>query len=315
MVRAQQCEPAGSSTGLKATRPLERPLIPQDLSGRIQESMNQNLLELESHFSFGENWAQYAEKIDERRIEEAEKSLIRLVGRESIAGRTFLDIGCGSGLFSLAAVRLGCRRLLAVDLDPNSVQTTRKTLERYAPSDANWDCQRLSVFDLEPSKMGTFDIVYSWGVLHHTGDMYKAITKAAAMVDTRGTLALALYGKTPFCGMWRIEKKIYSRSPRFVQRAIEIVYRAVVSARLALKGESLKKREETYFQQRGMDMYHDTRDWLGGYPYESISPHEAMTYMQKLGFEPIRSFVCPSIGLLGAGCDEYSFTKSGPQKL
>jgi predicted RNA methylase len=276
--------------------------------------MAENLLEVESHFSFGENWAQYAEKIDERRIEEAEKSLIRLVGRGSIQGRTFLDIGCGSGLFSLAALRLGCKRLLAVDLDPNSVQTTRKTLERYAPAGANWDCQRMSVFDLDPAKVGTFDIVYSWGVLHHTGAMYKAIEKASAMVKPQGMLTLALYGKTPFCGLWRIEKRIYSRSPKWVQRAIEKVYSAVVAARLALKGERLKKRRETYFQQRGMDMYHDTRDWLGGYPYESISPQEAMTFMHKLGFEPIRSFVCPSIGLLGSGCDEYSFTKLVPQK-
>jgi 2-polyprenyl-6-hydroxyphenyl methylase/3-demethylubiquinone-9 3-methyltransferase len=276
--------------------------------------MTENLLEFESHFSFGENWAQYAEKIDERRIEEAQKSLIRLVGLESIAGRTFLDIGCGSGLFSLAAVRLGCQRLLAVDLDPNSVQTTRKTLERYAPAGSNWDCQRLSVFDLDPREVGTFDIVYSWGVLHHTGAMYKAIGKASTVVKPQGILALALYGKTPFCGLWRIEKRIYSRSPKWVQKAIEQVYYVAVGARLALKGESLKKRRETYFQQRGMDMYHDTRDWLGGYPYESISPQEAMTFMRKLGFEPIRSFVTPCIGLLGAGCDEYSFTKSAAQR-
>ncbi len=68
------------------------------------------LLELDSHFSFGENWSHYAEKIDEARIEEAEKSLIRLVGRENIEGKTFLDIGCGSGLFSLAAVRFGAKK-------------------------------------------------------------------------------------------------------------------------------------------------------------------------------------------------------------
>jgi predicted RNA methylase len=276
--------------------------------------MNQNLLELESHFSFGENWAQYAEKIDESRIEEAERSLIRLVGREAIEGRTFLDIGCGSGLFSLAAVRLGCRRLLAVDLDPNSVLTTRKTLERYAPAGATWDCQQISVFDLDPSKVGTFDVVYSWGVLHHTGAMYKAIAKASTVVAPQGMIALALYGKTPFCGLWKIEKRIYSRSPKWVQRAIESVYHVLVGARLALKGESLKKRRETYFQQRGMDMYYDTRDWLGGYPYESISPREAMSTMHELGFEPIRSFVSPCIGLLGAGCDEYSFVKSLPKE-
>ena len=91
------------------------------------EIVSQNLLELERHFSFGENWAEYAQKIDEKRIEEAEKSIVRLVGKEAIEGRTFLDIGCGSGLFSLAAMRLGARQHLAVDLDPQSVETTGMT--------------------------------------------------------------------------------------------------------------------------------------------------------------------------------------------
>jgi predicted RNA methylase len=274
--------------------------------------MSQDLLELESHFSFGENWAQYAEKIDQRRIDEAEKSVTRLVGREAIKGRTFLDIGCGSGLFSLAAVRLGCRRLLAVDIDPNSVATTQRTLSRHAPG-ANWECRQISVFDLDPTKLGTFDVVYSWGVLHHTGAMRKAIAKASTMVAPDGMLTLALYAKTPFCGLWRIEKRIYAHSPKWVQTTIEKAYLGVVSARLAMKGESLQQRRESYFQKRGMDMYHDTRDWLGGYPYESISAPDAMKYMHDLGFEPVRSFMDPAgIGLLGTGCDEYSFARTKP---
>ena len=272
--------------------------------------MTQDLLELETHFSFGENWSQYAQKIDEARIEEAEKSLIRLVGREAIEGKTFLDIGCGSGLFSLAAVRLGCRKLLAVDLDPKSVETTRKTLSQHAAG-GNWDVQNISVFSLDPAKLGVFDVVYSWGVLHHTGAMYPAISKASTMVGPGGMLTLALYGKTPFCGMWRVEKKIYSKSPKWIQKIIESVYMTIVRARLALKGESLKQRRESYFKQRGMDMYFDTRDWLGGYPYESISPEEAKTFMKGLGFDQIRSFVEPCIGVLGAGCDEYSFVRTG----
>ena len=275
--------------------------------------MTQDLLELQTHFSFGENWSQYAEKIDEARIEEAEKSLLRLVGREAIEGKTFLDIGCGSGLFSLAATRLGCSKLMAVDLDPKSVETTRKTLTLHAAR-GNWECRNISVFDLDPAVLGAFDVVYSWGVLHHTGSMYKAITQASEMVAPQGMLTLALYGKTPFCGMWRVEKRIYSRSPKWLQKVIETVYVEVVRLRLALKGESLRKRRETYFQQRGMDMYYATRDWLGGYPYESISPEEAMSFMHKMGFEPVRSFVTPCIGLLGAGCDEYSFIKSDGSK-
>jgi predicted RNA methylase len=272
------------------------------------EIVSQNLLELESHFSFGENWAEYAQKIDEKRIEEAEKSIVRLVGKEAIEGRTFLDIGCGSGLFSLAAVRLGARQLLAVDLDPQSVETTRRTLSRHVPG-ANWDCRQISVFDLDQSTAGTFDVVYSFGVLHHTGAMYDAITKASKLVAPNGMLTLGLYGKTPFCGMWRVEKRIYSRSPKWVQKVIAKVYVEVVRLRLALKGESLKKKREEYWKQRGMEMANDTHDWLGGYPYESISPKEIMGFMHGLGFEPVRSFVYPCIGLLGAGCDEYSFTR------
>jgi predicted RNA methylase len=272
------------------------------------EIVSQNLLELESHFSFGENWAEYAQKIDEKRIEEAEKSIVRLVGKEAIEGRTFLDIGCGSGLFSLAAVRLGARQLLAVDLDPHSVETTRRTLSRHVPG-TNWDCRQISVFDLDPSTVGTFDVVYSFGVLHHTGAMYDAITKASKLVAPNGMLTLGLYGKTPFCGMWRVEKRIYSRSPKWVQKVIAKVYVEVVRLRLALKGESLKKKREEYWKQRGMEMANDTHDWLGGYPYESISPKEIMGFMHGLEFEPVRSFVYPCIGLLGAGCDEYSFTR------
>ena len=271
--------------------------------------MTQDLLQLDSHFSFGENWSNYAGKINEGRIEEAEKSLVRLVGREAIEGKTFLDIGCGSGLFSLAAARLGARKLLDVDLDPKSVETTRETLARFAPR-ANWDVKNISVFNLDPQKLGVFDVVYSWGVLHHTGAMYRAIRKAAKMVAPGGMISLALYGKTPFCGMWRIEKRIYSHSPKWVQKAIEASYLRLVRMRLALKGESLDQRREKYSKQRGMDMYNDVRDWLGGYPYESISPKEAITFMRGLGFKQVRSFIEPCIGLLGAGCDEYSFTRA-----
>jgi Methyltransferase domain len=212
-------------------------------------------------------------------------------------------------LFSLAAVRLGCKQLLAVDLDPKSVETTRRTLSLHA-NGGNWDVQNVSVFHLDPTKLGTFDTVYSWGVLHHTGAMYDAIAKASKMVAPKGTITLALYAKTPFCGMWRVEKRIYSQAPKWVQKVIETVYIEVVRLRLALKGESLKKRREEYWKQRGMDMYYDTRDWLGGYPYESISPKEAEDHMAKLGFTQIRSFVTPCIGLLGTGCDEYSFVKN-----
>ncbi len=185
--------------------------------------MNENLTELESHFAFGENWAQFARKIDQTSINEAEKSLVRLVGPKAVHRHTFLDIGSGSGLLSVAAMRLGCRRLLAVDIDPKCVRTTRAMLQSHA-GQGDWDCRCISVFELDPSTFGTFDVVYAWGVLHHTGAMHKAISAAAQLVSPGGLLALGLYHKTPFCGLWRIEKRLYSQAPGWVQAGIRAMW-------------------------------------------------------------------------------------------
>lgn len=148
--------------------------------------MREDLTSVDTHFAFGKNWAAYAEKVTAAEIAEAERGLIRLLGSERLDGERFLDIGCGSGLHSLAALRLGAREVVAVDLDPDSVATTQALLDRHAPRGAVFRVEAVSVFDLRPEAMGTFDTVYSWGVLHHTGDMERAIRCAAAMVGTEG---------------------------------------------------------------------------------------------------------------------------------
>jgi SAM-dependent methyltransferase len=153
--------------------------------------MTDDWTQAETHFAFGRNWAAYAEKVTEAEVEEAVKGLSRLLGGERLDGKRFLDIGSGSGLHSLAALRLGAAEVLAVDLDADSVATTKAVLSRFAPR-GNWRAEQRSVFDLDPQRKGTFDIVYSWGVLHHTGDMMRAIRQAAAMTARGG------YSCSPF---------------------------------------------------------------------------------------------------------------------
>jgi len=155
-----------------------------------------NLKDREGHFEFGANWREYAKTIDKNRIDLATAGLKKLFP-EGIAGKSFLDIGCGSGLHALAALSLGASSVLAIDIDENSVGTTREVLKKYAP-DKKWDAKITSVFDTSPDALGTFDVVYSWGVLHHTGNMWHAIEKAAALVGTGGQFSLAIYAKTPF---------------------------------------------------------------------------------------------------------------------
>jgi 2-polyprenyl-6-hydroxyphenyl methylase/3-demethylubiquinone-9 3-methyltransferase len=268
------------------------------------------LKDLSSHFAFGENWASYAATIDEARIAEAEKALVHLLGQDGLVGKSFLDIGCGSGLHSLAASRLGASRIVAFDIDPQSVETTRAVLRERAPALA-FDAQAFSVFDLTPQAFGSFDVVYSWGVLHHTGAMHEALTKAAAAVAPGGLFAFALYRRTRMCGFWRLEKRWYSQASPRAQRAARAVYTRLMQLAFQATSRDFHAYVANYQSQRGMNFQHDVHDWMGGYPYESIGAAEVEAFMRTLGYTHVRSFTRPlSLGLFGSGCDEYVYRRT-----
>jgi 2-polyprenyl-6-hydroxyphenyl methylase/3-demethylubiquinone-9 3-methyltransferase len=266
-----------------------------------------DLLRQDSHFAFGKNWASYAQLVTDAQIDEGVSGLQRLTGGD-LHGKRFLDIGSGSGLHALAALRLGATEVLSVDIDPDSVATTRQLLETHAPGKSSRVLER-SVFDLDPKSMGQFDVVYSWGVLHHTGDMQRAIRSAAALVAPRGRLIFALYRFTWMCWFWKIEKRWYATASPQAQRRARSIY--VSLFRLA-KGREFSSYVANYpVINRGMDFHHDVHDWMGGYPYESISPAQVDRLMRQLGMQQVRAFAyqgTPS-GLFGSGCDEYVYAR------
>ena len=274
--------------------------------------MNNELTKQDSHFAFGKNWSEYAEKIGEAEIKEAIDGLSRLMGGERLDGRRFLDIGCGSGLHSLAALRLGAAEVVAVDIDPDSVTTTRAILDHHFP-DGNFTVEQRSVFDLEPKKIGRFDVVYSWGVLHHTGDLHRAVQMAAFLVADSGIIVIALYRKTWMCWLWKMEKRWYAHKPPIVQSRARSVYIIAFRIGLWLTGRNFGDYIQRYQKNRGMDFYHDVHDWMGGWPYESISPEKVRQLMQRLNFSEVRSFVGHGqlwgkySGIFGSGCDEYVY--------
>lgn len=257
------------------------------------------------HFDFGRNWAEFSQLIDRDKLKLAIESIHRLV--PDIADKSFLDIGSGSGLFSVAALHLGASRVHAIDIDEHSVETTRRVLTEFA-GEHGWTAEQDSVFDLSSEKIGQFDVVYSWGVLHHTGDMWRAIDCAARLVAPSGTFAFALYESTPLCGAWRVEKRFYMRAGGATQRFLCSIYKfAYVAARLA-SGRGLKKG-----MPRGMDVDHDIHDWMGGYPYQSTNSEQVRKHMKRLGFEPVRELPVKVhlAGLFGTGCSEYVYRRSG----
>lgn len=271
-----------------------------------------DLTDRETHFDFGKNWANYSRIVDQGRIDAAVESVRGLVG--DIKGKSFLDIGSGSGLFSLAALHLGAAHVTATDIDEDSTATTRSTLQSFGDP-SRWTAERISVFDLSPDRNGTFDIVYSWGVLHHTGRMWPAVEAAARMVKPGGLFALALYEKTPLCGFWRVEKAAYMKAGKWGQKLMRGIYLTVYSAGLLVTDRNPIAKLKSV-RQRGMDSLFDVHDWLGGFPYESCNKEEVSAFLSSRGFTPVLEKPVPVRvgGLLGSGCSEYVYRRTGEAK-
>jgi 2-polyprenyl-6-hydroxyphenyl methylase/3-demethylubiquinone-9 3-methyltransferase len=263
-----------------------------------------------THFGFGENWDAYSRLISDQRIMQAIHDMKRLLGTDALSGRSFVDVGCGSGLHSLVALRLGAAPVAGFDLDPKSVETARRVLDARAPG-GDWSVEQKNIFDVTPDADGVFDDVYSWGVLHHTGAMWQAVEKAMTLVAGGGCFAIALYRKTPACAAWARFKRFYAHSPGWAQTFLHGVYIVMFALALVATGRSPFAYIREYESNRGMDYFTDVHDWLGGYPYESASPEQVKQFFEARGFKLEREFAKPTRmkGLFGTGCDEYLFRR------
>ena len=261
-------------------------------------------------FEFGKNWAWFLQTLNDDKIADAVASLRDMLGTDSLANKTFLDIGSGSGLFSLAARKLGAR-VHSFDYDPNSVGCTQELRQRYFPDDEQWVVESGSALDADYiDSLGKFDVVYSWGVLHHTGDMWTALANAATPVKTDGKLFIAIYNDQGTASVrWTKTKRLYNRLPKGLRFLVVwpsfwvLNWRNFVKDTLHL--QPLKSILNYGKGLRGMSFWQDVIDWVGGYPFEVATPEQIFDFYRERGFELTRLRTCGG----SLGCNEFVFRK------
>ncbi|MGV3485851.1 MAG: class I SAM-dependent methyltransferase [Planctomycetaceae bacterium] len=264
-------------------------------------------------FEFGKNWTSFLESIDESRIAASTASLSTMLDTTRLDNLTFLDVGCGSGLGSLSAWRMGAT-VHSFDFDPASVACTQELRRRFAEP-SRWTVEQGSALDeAYLQRLGLFDIVYSWGVLHHTGNMKRAIELTADRVKADGRLFIAIYNDQGSASRrWSTIKQIYHRLPERLQPAwvgaVASVHEAkFAAARLARGRNPLPTADwKQKAHDRGMSPWHDWVDWVGGWPFEVARPDEIINPLIARGFRLER---LKTVGN-GWGCNEYVFRREG----
>ncbi len=259
-------------------------------------------------FQFGANWESFLSTLNDERILEAEQSLRDMLGIDDLAGKRFLDIGSGSGLFSLAAKRLGAK-VHSFDYDPKSVKCTKELKERYYANDNDWTIEEGSTLDEKYlASLGQFEVVYSWGVLHHTGNIKKALGNAMIPVPDQGLLFIAIYNDQDISSMiWKKVKKTYCSNwlGKILISSIYIPFFIFQSVAIGIvKYRNPIGHFSGYKKKRGMSIYHDWIDWLGGYPFEVAKPEDIFNFYKNHGF------VLENLTTTNRlGCNQFVFRK------
>jgi len=259
-------------------------------------------------FDFGKNWLNFSKNaLTTEKVEQAKQDFEKLFHEIELPGKSFVDIGFGQGLSLLIAKQKGAT-VVGCEINPTCEQALKQTLTYFPEfklTDIAWI--KGSILNqgtveelLQHYENKGFDVVHSWGVLHHTGKIQKSIQNASSLVKENGYLIISIYNKHWTSPIWLVIKWLYNQLPSILQKAVAYLFYPIIwLAKYLVTGENPTK------MNRGMNLFYNVVDWVGGYPYEYASKDEMLHLIEPLGFELIH-FVSAQVP---TGCNEFIFKK------
>jgi hypothetical protein len=191
--------------------------------------------------------------------------------------------------------------VFGIDVDKENIMALEKTRMAMDYTQAPEVCV-VSILDQSFVRQHEhqFDIVHSWGVLHHTGNMTKAIENACLLVSDNGNFICSIYNRHWSSPLWKIIKWCYNVFPAPIQKVVVgIMYPVIYLSKWIVT------RKDPKAMERGMDFFHNVVDWVGGYPYEYATADEIKSLVTRQGFKILR--IIPA--KVPTGCNEFVFKK------
>ncbi|HVL31162.1 MAG TPA: class I SAM-dependent methyltransferase [Solirubrobacteraceae bacterium] len=239
--------------------------------------------------SFGSEWTQLEYDTDRvwgQSLELRREIALRELDCEAadLEGKLVLDAGCGAGLLSYLLWEMGAR-VVAAD-----ITTSVNAAQRYLRSRGADGVDFVQADLLNPPfRAGSFDIVFSGGVLHHNPDTRAALDAIAPLVAPGGQIYAWLYGPTPGLAhrVRTLVRKVVVPLPPTAQRSLMRVWTAQSIARQQLRRRTGRARPDdgvTYREKLVTLLDHYTPR----YRWEH-TPEELSAWYRELGLAHVNT--------------------------
>jgi ubiquinone/menaquinone biosynthesis C-methylase UbiE len=240
-------------------------------------------------------WTEYVPE-----LEASEKHWRLFYSPEEVRGKSVLDAGCGTGIFSIVFARNGAGRVTGIDISPGSLETARTLKAKFGLDNAEFRLQDMLRL---PFADNSFDIVWAWGTVHHTTDPFRAISELIRVLRPGGSLFLAVYKRTKVTFIHEIIRKTLIRTPRRTWTSLSKLMAFFLSPVVFF----FKKREKS---RKGEKLEELILDWYFVPIRHYYTPEEIQDFLKKKGLE-IEKFL-PASGRFDSSSNFIFTARNGP---